>query len=151
MYLAKGDKENIILLTGVEGAIKEVLDEFEKYNRPKDWLTPLRHARTWVKKVNDNIVKDVTEDEKKKIYKLFKQYNLVILPSVEAKAYMEDSTKIVVEEEVWGNLAEVVLESQCKGCNKQDFKACKFRSALSNAGVPAFDPEAKGCQYRYER
>ncbi|MFV9511820.1 DUF5651 domain-containing protein [Tepidibacillus sp. LV47] len=72
------------------------------------------------------------------------------MPNEEARKEIQRPEMISLHTDVLGDLAEAVLESQCNGCKKEDFKSCKYRNALMDASIPAFDAESKGCQYKYE-
>jgi len=149
MYITKADRENIILLVGLEGALIELEKEWVKHKRPKEWLKSLRTAKTWLGKTNDSIANTVSDEEKKRTYKMLNKYQVILIPNSEAKQYMERPEMISLHSDVLGNLSEAVLESQCQNCRIDDYKVCKYRNALMDASIPAFDANAKGCQYKY--
>lgn len=149
MYLTKADRENILMLVGMEDALTRLEAQWVEHNRPKEWLKPIRMAKTWVGKTSDAIRDSIDNEDINRIHNMLDKYSLVLMLKQEAKQAINAHGTINVNLDVWGNLAEAVLESQCQGCNKKDFKGCKFRSALMDAVVPAFDEQRQGCQYRY--
>ena len=149
MYLTKADRESIILLVGIEGALTELEEKWVEYNRPKTWIKALRMAKTWVGKISDAIAEMISKEDKLKTYSMLSKYQVILVPNAEAKQILKSEEMISVHNDVLNDLAEAVMISQCDGCNKEEFESCKYRTALMDASIPAFDAEAVGCQYKY--
>jgi Family of unknown function (DUF5651) len=150
-YFTKHDRENIIKLSTVEGTLKIMIHEMAEHERPAAWLKALRMAHTWAGKANQLMADDCSDDELKKLWRYFDQYELKMLPGHEAKRIREQEDLTTVSKEGLNDMAEAVLTVKCDGCTIEHHKSCRFRDALMGAGVPAWDHETPDdqCQYKY--
>jgi hypothetical protein len=150
-YFTKADRENIIKLSAVEGSLQIMIHEMAEHNRPATWLKALRMAHTWSGKANQLMADECSDEDLKKLWKYFKNYELKMIPGHEAKSVIDQEDLTTVNKEGLNDMAEAVLSVKCSGCTLADHQSCKYRKALMGAGVPAWDHETPDdqCQYKY--
>lgn len=151
-YFTKHDRAALITLCTVEGALKDVIQQFVDHGRPKEWLGDLRRAQAFVVRANDQIQAYCSDENMKATVRTMNTHKIMLMPNDEADKLLKSEKHIRIPREVVENFAEAVLEAKCKGCTVADHESCLYRKSLMEAHIPPFhDPTPEGeCQYKYE-
>lgn len=144
-YLNRRNKQNIMmvaLLTGLLPAIEESL-KLDGYTRKN-----FRMAATWAKKGMDNILGSIELTQAKALIRAVKHNQLELVPDYSkfSETVLKESTNAM------NVIAEVAMESKCRGCTIEDVEGCELRKAMINFDIAVLKEEcAEGeCPYYME-
>lgn len=154
-YLNNQEKTELAIVACLQVFLDGAIDKWERLHRPKALLKWARMTRAFTKKLMQEILRPLNEDERNIVIKQVAKLEIVTRTKeeamIEVKKQMElDANEILPKDDFIALCSFAVTE--CMTCTKCDYQNCDLRRILMQYDIEAMDQYAEPtqCQYQYK-
>lgn len=151
-YLNNDERFRVITISALTGQIKETIELWENLKRSPLVLKYLRTCNTFGKKAIEEIYKEISEEEKDRLWNYANRTKFGIMIGNTRDKSKETLKYSTSDKELVDDIAEALIEQHCKHCNNNK-SDCRIRKCFESWEIEPFKTildDEEECQYRYE-